>query len=271
MKTKTKKPAMPEGWNDMLIQQATDSEVRLASANTALAARESNIVPFGKYRGQPVEVLAQDTAYVDWLTAQPWFRESHKGIYTLIVNNFREPSETPEHNTLQAKFLDEEFCKRFVMAAIGRAPIRTRTEFESDGSDVALTYEYLTGSEGAKIDENHNVVYRVDKRGRKYPEMEDSTDFDYLRIEVKPSVGDDYPAVLRQIIASRERHYQRERQYKSAQDNYYTREKFPYVPPYGCAVLFLGSYTGVGVTGLQLRQMFARSSIAVVYFDLQVK
>ena len=31
----------------------------------------SELIPFGKYKGQPVEVLAQDKGYVEWLTAQP--------------------------------------------------------------------------------------------------------------------------------------------------------------------------------------------------------
>jgi len=30
----------------------------------------TNIVPFGKYKGQPVDVLAADHAYCDWLTSQ---------------------------------------------------------------------------------------------------------------------------------------------------------------------------------------------------------
>ena len=50
----------------------------------------NKIVPFGKYKGQPVEVLAQDRPYLDWLTAQDWFRQRYEGIYTLIVNNFAE-------------------------------------------------------------------------------------------------------------------------------------------------------------------------------------
>jgi hypothetical protein len=34
----------------------------------------SELIPFGKYKGQPVEVLAQDKQNAEWLTAQPWFR-----------------------------------------------------------------------------------------------------------------------------------------------------------------------------------------------------
>jgi hypothetical protein len=74
-----------------------------------------NIVPFGKYKGQPVEVLAQDRSYLEWLSAQPWFRERYAGIYnTLIVNNFTEAAETPDHNALQVLFLDDDFCLRFL-------------------------------------------------------------------------------------------------------------------------------------------------------------
>ena len=31
----------------------------------------SELIPFGKYKAQPVEVLAQDEGYVEWLTGRP--------------------------------------------------------------------------------------------------------------------------------------------------------------------------------------------------------
>jgi len=58
---------------------------------------EGKLVPFGKYKEQALEVVAQDKGYVEWLTAQPWFREKFASLYTVIINNFQEPSETPEH------------------------------------------------------------------------------------------------------------------------------------------------------------------------------
>lgn len=81
-----------------------------------MASDESlGVVPFGKYRGQPIEVLANDRAYCDWLMGQGWFRERFGGIHTLIVNNFAAPTETPEHNALQARFLNPDWCERFAM------------------------------------------------------------------------------------------------------------------------------------------------------------
>lgn len=67
-----------------------------------------DIVSFGKYKGQSLDVLRSDPAYCEWLTAQSWFREKHEAVYQLIINNFIEPTNTPEHNRLQVKFLDRD-------------------------------------------------------------------------------------------------------------------------------------------------------------------
>ena len=77
-------------------------------------AKNLEIVPFGKYKGQPVEALAQDKEYCEWLVAQDWFRAKFTAIHTLIINNFGEPDESPEHNQLQARFTDEEFRRKFI-------------------------------------------------------------------------------------------------------------------------------------------------------------
>ena len=71
---------------------------------------EANVVPFGKYRGQPVETLVADGDYCDWLSAQPWFRDRYTGIYQIILNGPQPPTETPEHNEMQARFLSDEVC-----------------------------------------------------------------------------------------------------------------------------------------------------------------
>src|SRR4030095_8755877 len=80
---------------------------------------KTDIVPFGKYKGQPVEVLAEDREYCDWLTGQEWFRLKFSGIHTLIINQFGPPTETPDHNALQALFTDPIFAARLVLATHG--------------------------------------------------------------------------------------------------------------------------------------------------------
>src|SRR5215831_20693430 len=68
-----------------------------------------DVVPFGKCKNQPVEVLEHDPDYCNWLMEQAWFVERYPAIHTVIINNFGEPSETPEHNALQIRLLDAHF------------------------------------------------------------------------------------------------------------------------------------------------------------------
>jgi hypothetical protein len=71
---------------------------------------ELPIVTFGKYKDKPVTELLADDKYVEWLKQQSWFT-NQKPIYNIVVNQqINQPnlnSKTPEHNSLQNKFLDE--------------------------------------------------------------------------------------------------------------------------------------------------------------------
>ena len=194
-------------------------------------AAPPSIVPFGKYRGQPVEVLAQDRPYLDWLTAQDWFRTRYENIYTLVVNNFTEATETPEHNALQVLFLDFKFCVKFfkVLNPEATTPKSFYRNFEvKNGFDVWLQYEdRYSGPE--------------------------------VFVEIKPTVGDDYPAVLRQI-----RHNSTEsippqlrRSLESTVSFLGSKGK--------TAVLFTERYTGRGATQKQFIETFADANIRVVF------
>ena len=68
------------------------------------------IIPFGKYKGQPIEVLQADKQYTEWLSQQDWFKEKYATFQTLIINNFNTPQDSPEHNKLAELFLNDEFC-----------------------------------------------------------------------------------------------------------------------------------------------------------------
>jgi hypothetical protein len=75
------------------------------------------IMPFGKYKGKPIEVLMQDEQYANWLKDQPWFREKFSNHYTLIVNNFStEPIDTPEHNEIQVKSISSDYKPKVAYA-----------------------------------------------------------------------------------------------------------------------------------------------------------
>jgi hypothetical protein len=70
----------------------------------------AEVVPFGKYKGQPVAAMAADEGYCEWLTAQPWFRQRYANVYNILIQGGVEQQESPEHNQMQALFLDDAHC-----------------------------------------------------------------------------------------------------------------------------------------------------------------
>jgi hypothetical protein len=136
---------------------------------------ENILIPFGKYKGQPLEVMAQDQQYMEWIQQQGWLAEKYPQINTLIINNFKEPSETPDHNKIQGMFLDMDFISKLVVLYLNKinskAVIKkiSPPKFEIDGIDASFTVTYY-----------NNVDI-------------------FFRIEIKPGLGDDYPVILRQI------------------------------------------------------------------------
>jgi hypothetical protein len=268
------------------------------------------IVPFGKYKGQPIEALQHDPAYCEWLAGQDWFRARFTAIHTLIVNNFGQPSDTPEHNQLQARFLDDEWLCRFLTARVGRPAVKAALEYRLNAvyndrqtcrtklQDVLTSYQQRDWTYGVKdtiersireaqkmqalarvhagIDAWTKDVARLQVFRDAAPEWNDiDTEFEqkgvdvivtasvrfagqaeeiesgqvcewagesayslstsgWLRlakdyrfaVELKPTLGDDYPAVLRQMRAS------------------------------DCDTLVIEEYTGSGATLTQVRAIF---------------
>jgi len=229
---------------------------------------QSVIVPFGKYKGKPVEAMAQDRDYCEWLQAQDWFRTKYANFNTLIINNFGEPTETPEHNALQAMFTDEAFCERF--AALFVKPEETPGKIAAELAEAeekyplelkrlnALNDDYIArcGGTGATryIQEIKEATANIEFLRHRQPifvvelvgfeingadlDLIARTNFAYcrLRIECKPSVGDDYPAILREMNSSKSN------------------------------VLFIGAggYTGQGATLDQVRRIFGGIRIVLL-------
>lgn len=201
---------------------------------------EQQLIPFGKYKGQPIQVLAQDPQYLEWLQAQSWFKERYGSINTLIINNFTEPSETPEHNKIQALFTKKEFCTIVAKNVFSRIILNQERiylkKFRNKDSSYTLRCSELKNHsirvvspifEHAGIDVS--LLCRVEL---------DDTGYDYcIDIELKPTVSDDYPAILRQMNAS------------------------------NSDVLLIGGYTGVGATIKEVKIMFALSGKMIILID----
>ena len=232
----------------------------------------TEIVPFGKYKGQPIETLQQDRAYCDWLVGQDWLQTRFPELRTIIVNNFGEATETPEHNALQARALEIRFVLGVIYLAQQKLKKKHSTDigkqvkvvFESQGVDVMITAPNGVEVTITRDDEPEFSAYLQNVLGylegqlrRAYTkeEIEETKaeiekyktaiglthciSFERIGIELKPTLGDDYPAVIRQIKASK----------------FFGG---------GIPVLVIGTYTGVGATLDQVRRMFEASGIRVL-------
>lgn len=155
------------------------------------------MIQFGKHKGKPVDALLDDRPYIEWLLTQSWFKEKYGNVYNVVINNGAEPSETPEHNAMQIRFLNKEYQQK-LMHLLGETKqvADAQMYFEKDGADV---------------------------------------------------LGDDYPAVLRQL--------QRLRASKTD------------ICDHVRIVLLVGSYTGIGANVAEFREFFRSQRVKVVFAD----
>ena len=230
------------------------------------------IVPFGKYKGKPLEVLLKDESYSKWLSGQDWFQEKFKNIYTIIVNNYHSaPIDTPEHNQMQVKFLNEEHALKLAFL-ISRGKlfipgndhfkekitefIKELKEYKIDLSEIIEDFKRMKGQNLLKIsqiefekkgvDVSYDVIYGYGEDfgvseytfSRAAQVFNDFWSYSYihlkLRVELKPSVGDDFPSVLRQMKSN------------------------------GSSTLVIRNYTGTGASYEEFKNYFTSQGITVV-------
>lgn len=239
---------------------------------------DDKIIPFGKHKGKPIEVLASDKEYSDWLVAQSWFREKHINLYNIVINNFREPVDTPEHNKIQIKFLKEEYrlklayllnpslfeenSKKITNAihSILNSSGQQRNEyflkalaFPSKGDEYGLyTRQLLRLSKPVfeRVDVSFSISYGLNFfYGNEYGTFSQfrHKSINSCLIEIKPTVSDDFPAVLRQMKASmpvkRNEDMQRQNLY----------------------ALLIGNYTGTSATLDEFVEYFDTQGYKVVF------
>ncbi len=210
------------------------------------------IIQFGKYKGQPIQVLQNDKNYTDWLVAQQWFKEKYLNQYTIVINNFNEPSKTPEHNKFQGLFLDNDMCLEVVKILYPKlfkdeyifsewnydrtkkVEIKVDTfcgfeikdkKFEHNGIDITFSCEV------------HFKNYQDRYLGQTEWQNYNSTYYHYageFKIEIKPTLSDEYPIVLRQMKASKSN------------------------------VLIIGEYLGIGINFEQLNEFFRTERIRII-------
>lgn len=264
------------------------------------AEEPANTVPFGRYKGRPVQDMLADADYMAWLEAQPWFREKFGRL--TAQRDAAAASRTPVHNKLQTLFLSEAYqrafcevaapdvlerCREGVARAIQveiqrvewkrvdaaksaagfdataeeyarKAAAGEKNPYGKGWAEMAEEYRERAGKSRAKameIEAWQNWYRNADKvittrvafesNGADVriivvctgPETDGEKTVRSLdvTIEIKPTVADEYPAVLRQMGRN------------------------------GSRYLFLNEYQGEGATEEQFRAIFAASGIKVVF------
>ena len=222
----------------------------------------NEIIPFGKYKGQPIEAVQHDKQYLDWLMAQSWFKDRYSDLFTVVINNFQEPAETPEHNAMHVKFLDDEYLIGVIEKQYPDYSgwfVKWK-RFEHEGWDLACTLSSKSAQERMQISDKlsdlDNAFYQAEKTSnyeladdisQQIKWLEKSIFYANLFIEIKPTVSDDFPAIVRQIKALK------------------SQQKYAWTSSDIKIALFVGQYTGIGATEDQFIQFMANEGITVIF------
>ena len=160
----------------------------------------NRMVDFGKHKSLTFhELVTYQSKYVVWLLTQTWFDERYPELYEYVnmVGTFEKPQKLRKisdpdkeqlqivqtHNQLQIRFTDNNNLLNLVKIVLGEEheyTIRSVTFEHWCGVDIEVLVTQITANPGYLVNSttatNHTLLF-----------------------EIKPSVSEDYPDILRQI------------------------------------------------------------------------
>jgi len=258
------------------------------------------LVPFGKYKGQPITTLMNDTKYLEWCKQQEWFQK-FPIVYNICVNQTittnNPNSKTPQHNKLQNLFLNNEnvekllriiFKKTSKNIEIGSGDIKFEGMFNWDL--IVSNYQWWLCDCDWSDETKDRCDCEINKKfyeRYKIPEDGNNLKFHELYCEIKPLMGDDYPCVLRKMNTQIEltNNYAKKQNEIHEQDmkndyetdrdmrRYYNENKgsYAYVLAQGritpTYVLIIKDFNSTTTTKEQLITIFNQSCINIVFID----
>jgi len=150
------------------------------------------IVPFGKHRGATVaELVAKDPQYVDWLQGQGWLVQRFAELHAALASRGAGTDDTPEHNALQARFLDEGFRLALLRLTVGSMLKRDAKEKRED-----CGREQGQRTKGAikRVEDVERRWFHRHERGGKSEEERDETEAAWTAVRDKDLVDAKYEA-----------------------------------------------------------------------------
>ena len=249
-------------------------------------------VNFGKYNGQPITKLLNDTSYREWCLNQGFFRHpKYKIIYNICVNQSLPSSiqntKTPEHNKLQNLFLNYENVQKLLKMVFNNKCTthllidNGHTEFEGifNWDMIFQDNEWTRCSCDDNIDTCNCDINMQHKKRYNIPNGSTYLSFYNVYCEIKPLMGDDYPCVLRKMknqIELTQNHNdkinkQRTEKFKNDTAIYnelkVRRFNFHQSLIRSKFVLLLKEFNATSATKEDLQEIFNQSNIMIIFID----
>lgn len=125
------------------------------------------IVPFGKYKGQSIELLRKDTKYLNWIRSQPSIVRQYQDFFSLLdIKSL--PAEpilpTPQHNRIQAQFLSRTFTSKFFHYLTGIDPEGNRNKWNELSDFYQLEFFNKAGLSVDQIDIIDPLTFKLNQR-----------------------------------------------------------------------------------------------------------
>ena len=158
------------------------------------------IVPFGKYKGQPITTLLNDTQTLNYYK-DTGILQKYPIVYNICFNQKittnNQCSKTQEHNKLQILFSDNKIntiklLRRIIFNKNGPIPNNCRYNFNIK-CESTFNWDIIVEDISIYMCICDATCIECDCDGSTYKNSND------IYIEIKPLLGEDYPAVKREM------------------------------------------------------------------------
>ena len=206
------------------------------------------LVPFGKYKGQPITTLMNDTKYLEWCKQQEWFQK-FPIVYNICVNQTittnNSNSKTPEHNKLQNLFLENENIEKLWNIIINKY-CKSKRHILLKLNSYKIEFEGRFNWDCIFVFDNYTQCLN----GRRCCSDEFDINVQFVFSEIKPLLGDDYPCVLRKM----------KNQVELTNNAYKDKTKFHLK-----YLLIIKEYNSINTSKDDLIKIFTQSGINIVF------
>jgi hypothetical protein len=209
------------------------------------------LVPFGKYKGQPITELLADTQTLNYYK-DSGILQKYPIVYNICVNQTittpNQNSKTPQHNILQNLFLENKNVEKLWNIIINKY-------CKSNRHKPLKLNSYKIEFEGRF---NWDCIFVFDNdtqclNGRHCCSSEFDISALFVFSEIKPLLGDDYPCVLRKM----------KNQIELTKNAYKKETGFGIF--YLKYLLIIKEYNSINTSKDELIKIFTQSGIKIVF------